>query len=107
MIPQRLSRTVLYESPWVDLYVGRVRLSTGRVLERMHVVHVATPGVAAILEDAAGRVAMVRVPRYATGTCEWELPEGRAAVGESPQDCAAREAMEETGWRAGPFELLH
>ncbi len=106
MIPERLSRTVLYESPWVRLYVDRVRLATGGVLERMHVVGIETPGVAAILEDDAGRVAMVRVPRYATGTCEWELPEGRAAVGETPEGCAARESLEETGWSAGPFELL-
>jgi 8-oxo-dGTP pyrophosphatase MutT (NUDIX family) len=107
MLPERLARSVVYESPWVSLYVDRIRLGTGRVIERMHVVHVDQPGVATILEDDRGRVAMVRVPRHATGTNDWELPEGRAAAGEPPIDAALREAQEETGWSAEAPELLH
>lgn len=29
---------------------------------------------------------------------EWELPGGRIEVGESPEECVAREIHEETGW---------
>jgi 8-oxo-dGTP pyrophosphatase MutT (NUDIX family) len=105
-LPERLSRTVVYENRWVGLFRDRVRTSSGRVLEEMHVVHVEDPGVAAIVEDAQGRVAMVRVPRYATGTCEWELPEGRAAPGEAPEAAAAREVLEETGWTSAGHERL-
>src|SRR5438445_13270353 len=107
MLPQRLARRVVHESPWVSLYVDRIRLGTGRLIEEMHVVHVGEAGVAVVLEDERRRVAMVRVPRYATGTNEWELPEGRAAVGESPQDAAGREALEETGFTSDEPELLH
>ena len=34
--PVRLARTVLYESPWVNLYRDRVALPTGRILEQYH-----------------------------------------------------------------------
>jgi ADP-ribose pyrophosphatase len=108
MLPERLARTVVYESPWVGLWVDRIRLGSGRVIERMHVVDVAQPGVAAIVEDADRRVVMVRVPRHATGTCEWELPEGRGSSATEPAvECAAREALEETGWTTEGHEILH
>lgn len=36
---------------------------------------------------------------------EWELPGGRIEIGESPEECVAREIAEETQWKvtAGPI----
>src|SRR4051812_15229677 len=98
MLPERLTRRVVYESPWVNLHVDKIRTASGRVIEEMHVVDVEDDGVAVVLEDAQRRVAMVRVPRYATGVTEWEVPEGRCLRGEPPETTAEREALEETGW---------
>jgi len=37
--------------------------------------------------------------RFITDTWGWEIPAGRIDPGESPAEAAAREVLEETGWR--------
>jgi mutator protein MutT len=37
---------------------------------------------------------------------EWELPGGRLEIGETPEECVAREIAEETGWDVKVEELL-
>jgi 8-oxo-dGTP pyrophosphatase MutT (NUDIX family) len=48
-----------------------------------------------------GRVLLLRNDRG-----EWELPGGRLEVGETPEQCVAREIAEETGWRVTTGPIL-
>jgi 8-oxo-dGTP diphosphatase len=45
------------------------------------------------LVERAGSVLLVHRPRYD----DWTFPKGKAEDGESDEDCAVREALEETG----------
>jgi 8-oxo-dGTP pyrophosphatase MutT (NUDIX family) len=56
--------------------------------------------VKGVVVDPADRVLLLKNARD-----EWELPGGRIEIGESPEECVAREIREETGWqvRTGPI----
>lgn len=49
---------------------------------------------------------MVRQWRFGYGGITTEFPAGLVEQGESPEDCAARELLEETGYRAGKITVL-
>lgn len=53
-----------------------------------------------------GRVLMIRQYRYATRQFLWELVAGRIDEGENVQKAAARELLEETGYRAKRFRVF-
>jgi ADP-ribose pyrophosphatase len=97
MKPRRLSRTVVYENPWVNLYVDRVQLPGGRIVERHHLLDFEKEAVAVLVENAQGQILLVHVYRYTTDTIEWEIPAGVLENGESVLEAARREVWEESG----------
>ena len=82
----------------------RVRFADGVEVTREVVRHT---GAAVVLpETADGRLVFVRVFRHAAGGWMVEAPAGTLEKGEAPRDCAARELIEETGFRAGALRAL-
>ncbi|HXJ03796.1 MAG TPA: NUDIX hydrolase [Candidatus Acidoferrum sp.] len=53
-----------------------------------------------------GRILLVRQYRHATRQFLWELVAGRIDKGENPRKAAARELIEETGYRAKRFHVF-
>jgi len=107
MKPKRLSRTVIYENPWVNLYVDRVQFPDGRIIEKHHVLEFEKEAVAVVVEDAHGRILLVRAYRYTTDTIEWEVPAGIVEPGESILEAARREVREESGYETEGHELIY
>jgi 8-oxo-dGTP pyrophosphatase MutT (NUDIX family) len=95
----------LYESDWVSLWLADVELPEGERFEH-HLIRV--PGAAAgvVVADPEKGVLLLWRHRFITDTWGWEIPAGRVEAGESPVEAAAREVLEETGWRPGPLEPL-
>jgi ADP-ribose pyrophosphatase len=106
-LPTRLDRTVIYESPWVNLYRDRVALPSGQVIEQYHLLDFGRGAVAVIVEDDQGKILLERVARYPTGTVTWELPAGRIEADEPVLDAAQREVLEETGYQTGEHKLIY
>jgi ADP-ribose pyrophosphatase len=95
----------LYRGRKIGLRVDRVRMADGRETTREVVFHPGAVAIIPLLPD--GRVIMIRQYRHATGEILLELPAGtRDQPGEAPIDTAARELIEETGYRAGRLAHL-
>lgn len=71
---------------------------TGVRTMREVVTHPGSVVVLPVLSD--GRIVLVRQYRHAVGQYMWELVAGRMEKGENPKQGAARELVEETGYRA-------
>jgi len=64
------------------------------------------PAAAVVVFEPARGVLMIRRHRFITGAQGWEVPAGRVEDGEQVLEAAARETLEETGWRPGSLSLL-
>ena len=96
-LPERLERKVVYESDYVCLYVDRVKLSSGNIIEKYHQVHYPHPAVCIVIFNEKDEILMIHEKRYTLGKLEWEIPAGKVEENEDIRDAAIREAMEETG----------
>jgi ADP-ribose pyrophosphatase len=93
-----------YRGRKIRVHRARYALPDGR---RVALDAVRVPAVAYIvplLDD--GRVVLIRQYRPIVGAEIWELPAGTIEPGESPEDCARRELVEEAGYEAGRLESL-
>ena len=75
---------------------------------REYIVHPGAVMVVPLLDD--GRVVVERQWRYPIGRAMLEFPAGKLEAGEPVLDCAVRELIEETGYRAAEWAragLLH
>ncbi|HZO93588.1 MAG TPA: NUDIX hydrolase [Candidatus Baltobacteraceae bacterium] len=88
----------VYEGKVVNLRVDTVRSEGGKP----HDVEVVEHGGAVVLivRPEPGKLLLVRQYRHPLGRDHWEVPAGGIDPGESPEQAAARELREETGYRA-------
>ncbi|WP_088285453.1 NUDIX hydrolase [Kineosporia sp. A_224] len=93
----------IYENEWVTLSLVDVQ-PPGQERFEHHVVTLKPAAMVALLNEHDQVLLMWR-HRFATNVWNWELPGGIVEHGEDPAVTAAREAVEETGYR--PLRLEH
>ncbi len=96
-LPQRLSRETIYESEHITLYRDTVLLPSGAILPAYHQLHYPGPSTSCVIFNQRDEILMIQNRRYTTQRLEWEVPAGRMEEGETPEEAARRECMEETG----------
>lgn len=97
-------RTLIHRGSKFDFEMVSIRMPGGRTIRREVVRHPGAVAIVPLLPD--GRVVLIRNYRIALEAWEWEIPAGTMSPGESPESCAARELIEETGHRAGRIRPL-
>ena len=95
----------LYDSEWVRLALVDVEVPGGPRFE-YHVVRVPRPASGTVVFDPGRGILLLWRHRFITDSWGWEIPAGGVDAGETPEDAAAREVLEETGWRAGALRPL-
>ena len=95
----------LYDSDWVRLTLADVEVPGGERFEH-HVVRIPREAAAAVVRDPERGVLLLWRHRFITDSWGWEIPGGEIHEDESPGEAAARETLEETGWRPGPLQPL-
>jgi ADP-ribose pyrophosphatase len=99
-----LSSRTIYEGPVFGIRRDEVIEPSGVRATREVITHPGSVVVLPVLPD--GRILMIRQYRHATRQYLWELVAGRIDAGESPRKAAARELIEETGYRAKRFRIF-
>jgi 8-oxo-dGTP pyrophosphatase MutT (NUDIX family) len=96
----------VYDSPWVSLRLVDVEVPGGPRFDH-HVVRTPRPAVGVVVHDPGRGVLLLWRHRFITGSWGWEVPAGGVDPGETLEQAAAREVLEETGWAPGPLRRLH
>ena len=97
----QLESLQVYRGAFLDVRCDQVRLPDGKVAQREYVIHPGAVMVVPLLPD--GRLLMERQWRYPMGRAILEFPAGKLEAGEPVLECAIRELIEETGYRAAEW----
>lgn len=92
---------VVFNTKWFEIVARRVSGS-----KHPHYLVNSTDFVVVIALDTRGRLLLVRQFRPAINGSSLELPSGHVEIGETPEQAARKELLEETGHVGKDFELL-
>ena len=99
-----LSSEMIYQGKVFGLRRDEVVEPSGLRATREVITHPGSVVVLPVLPD--GRIVMIRQYRHATRQYLWELVAGRKEPEETPKQGAARELLEETGYRAKRYKVF-
>ncbi|GAA3811947.1 NUDIX hydrolase [Cellulomonas soli] len=102
---QTYGERTLYDSPWVSLSLVDVDVPGHGRLDH-HVVRIPRGASGVVVHDLDRGLLLLWRHRFIVDRWGWEIPAGRIDEGESAEQAAAREVLEETGWRPGPLRPL-
>jgi len=99
-----LKSTVIYEGKVFGVRRDEVAEPSGLRAIREVITHPGSVVVLPVLQNE--RIVMIRQYRHATRQYLWELVAGRIDSGETVKKAAARELLEETGYRAKRYSVF-
>ena len=101
---ETLRSEMVYQGKVFGVRRDEVLEPSGLRATREVITHPGSVVVLPVLPD--GRIVMIRQYRHATRQYLWELVAGRKEPEETPKQGAARELLEETGYRAKRFKVF-
>ena len=90
----------VFKTPWFEIFSRRLPDA-----QHPHYTIHSVDFAVVVAVTAEGGLLMVRQFRPAVGARSLELPAGHVEIGETPEEAARKELLEETGYEADVFEL--
>lgn len=104
---QVLSTEVLHENPWFALRKQQVKLPDETEIT-YYSEHREKSSVGVVVRRNNGTEYLLnRQHRFLVDRFCWEIPAGNIDAGETPEQAAAREVLEETGYKVGSLEHIY
>ncbi len=94
----------VYKGQILAIRVDDLRMPSGNVVEREVVTHGGAVGIIPV--TAGKKIILVNQYRHPVAKMLLEIPAGKLDPGETPEECAGRELIEETGWAPGRLTKL-
>lgn len=91
-----LSKVTMYHNPWIAVYDEEAEHEITGAHIRYSVVRYHHPSVVVVVHNGT-KVLVEEIERYPVARLSLELPAGGMELGETPEQAAVREVLEETG----------
>ena len=98
MSDSNIARRLIYRGLKINLALQHVPLADGTHVEREVVLHRGAVALVPMVDDH--HVCLIKNQRYAVGKTLLEVPAGTIDAGETAEQTAERELLEDTGYRA-------
>ena len=100
-----VDRRTLVDTPFLKVYSDTIRLPNGSLIDDYTVIK-KRDVVIVVATDVDDKVLIQKEYRYAVNQTLWSLPGGQSDADETPEETAARELLEETGYGGGEYEVV-
>ncbi|MDE1870787.1 MAG: NUDIX hydrolase [Candidatus Micrarchaeota archaeon] len=100
-----LEHKKVYSSPFVNVYIDKVRLPNGKVIDDYSVIEKPSY-VILVATDHSGKVVTIKEYKHGAKEIQLTLPAGLKENNESPIQAAKRELRQETGYVGGKFKYV-
>ena len=99
-----LDSVSVLSTPWLSVYKNQYDIGDGKIVDDFYIVQ--RSDFVLVIANRNHSLILVRQYRPATDQFYLSLPAGYISSGESPEEAAKRELLEETGYSAKKCELI-
>ncbi len=104
IVERTIKSDKLYQGKIINLRIDTVELPDQKYSKREIIEHPGAVAVIPITDD--NKILMVKQYRKSVEEYLLEIPAGKLEIGEEPLECAARELLEETGYKSNNIKYL-